>query len=610
MSENQTPPTVKPAAPVAVDVDAAADESMGVVSTVRPSDPIVPPTDEDKPSTVEDLFRAGEEARKEAEAAAAAKEEPSETESEQEEEPKEETAPETPKEEPASQPEAPAHKEEPKPEVPESSKETGDTTLTDIAEHQDDDSDVDDENFNDLPTDLKINAILFGKLDEALDKIKKTYKTGKEFDKAQNDPTSILSKYMTTAMHGWPTGARNFLIDVLKRNNNVGDSLVRQADAEIPSIIDGKPAAIRKHGANLNGKEASMILQSCLGGLHRVCLLNSGFWVVLRAPGMDELSELFATIDAEGKEIGRSLGAHFALISDMYIKRKFIEMLIKKRIIVESNFRDIYEKDEFEKALSFHDYDALMHAMLSICTRKGLRMQMYCPVCGEESEETKMDISACKFINRNLMTDAMIAHWNMKRDAQGNRIIFSKDDLRRYVEKLPVETQVIKQTINNGITNVRVEMELAVPSFARYFRVGAKLITMLTQTINNISRGNQDKNELSKESLEIHGYQLIAPWIKTLRVYEEDDKEPVLVTEDTDIILDYLDGIVQDEVNTLNTIDVLNDFVAKTRMTYIGTFSLECPKCHAKPETNGLNFYPIDVHTVFFGQCFRLLRKG
>ena len=353
-----------------------------------------------------------------------------------------------------------------------------------------------------------------------------------------------------------------------------------------------------------------MILQSCLGGLHRVCLLNSGFWVVLRAPGMDELSELFATIDAEGREIGRSLGAHFALISDMYIKRKFTEMLIKKRIIVESNFRDIYEKDEFEKVLSFHDYDALMHALLSICTRKGLRMQMYCPACGEESEETKMDISACKFINRNLMTDEMIAHWNMKRDAQGNRIIFSKDDLRRYVEKLPVETQVIQQTINNGITNARVEMELAVPSFARYFRVGAKLITMLTQTINNIARGNQDKNELSKESLEIHGYQLIAPWVKTLRVYEEDDKEPILVTEDTDVILDYLDGIVQDEVNTLNTIDVLNDFVSKTRITYIGTFSLECPKCHAKPETNGLNFYPIDVHTVFFGQCFRLLRKG
>lgn len=593
MDDKPTQAQVKPAEPIAVDVDAAADESVGVVSTEPTAQPIIPPSSDPKPTTVEDLFRTGEEER-------AAQEQT--TKQPEENDTPAPTPPPQPPEEPAAQPEPP------KPDTPAPAEEAeGDTTLNDIASEP---ITPEEDDIDDLPVDLKINSILFGKLEEAVEEIRKTYKTAKDFDRAQNDPTSLLSKYMTTAMHGWPTGKRNFLLDVLQRRDKVGDTLKRQTEAEIPAIIDGRPAAIRKHGSNLSGREASMVLQNCLGGLHRVCLLNSGFWVVLRAPGMDELNELFNTIDAEGKELGRSLGAHFALISDMYIKKKFLDMLIKRRIIVESNFQNIYEKDELEKVLSFHDYDALMHGILSICTRKGLRMQMYCPKCGKESEETKMDIGACKFIDRSLMTDAMIEYWGQKRDKNGNRIMRTRADLDRYAEMLPVKADTIVQYVDNGISSTRVEMDLAVPSFARYFRIGARLITALTQTMNNIARGNEDKTELIKDSLEIHGYQLIAPWVKTLRVYDDKDaKEPILVTDDTDVILDYLDGIVQDD-QTLDTIGVLNDFIAKTRVTYIGTFSLECPHCHAKPDTEGINFYPIDVHTIFFGQCFRLLRKA
>ena len=595
-------PTTVAAKSVELDVDVATDESAGVVSTNAVQDPIIPPTDEPQPATVEDLFRVGEEER--------AKEEAPEQPAEQPE-----SAPEQPQVPPPAPAPAPVQKHqkkptppaEPVPQPPLPQKPEEPNTLDELVEQPEQNTDDDDD---DTPVDLKINSILFGKLDEALDEIRQTYTTAKDFDAAQDDPNSLLSKYMTTAMHGWPTGRRNFLVDILELRDKIGDKLVQQAGAEIPAIVDGRPAAVHKHGANLNGKEAAMILQSCLGGLHRVCLLNSGFWVVLRAPGMDELNELFNTIDAEGRELGRSLGAHFALISDMYIKRKFLELLIKRRIIVESNFENIYDKDEFEKALSFHDYDALMHGLLSICTRKGLRMQMYCPKCHEESEETRMDISACKFIDRSLMTDAMIAHWNRKRDAKGNRIMLGREDLRRYREMLPVKTETIVQLVNNGFSNTRVEMDLATPSFARYFRVGARLITDLTQTMNNIAKGNEDKADLIKDSLEIHGYQLIAPWVQQLRVYEDkDSKEPVLITEDTDVILDYLDGIIQDD-QTLDTIGTLNEFISKTRITYIGTFSLECPHCHAKPETGGINFYPIDVHTVFFGQCFRLLRRA
>jgi len=600
-SNEQTP--VKPAEPIAVDVDAAVDESAGVVSTEPTPAPIIPPSGDAPATTVEDLFRAGEEERAKQEAAqqtgASTSEAPDLPAAEA---PAKEAAPSAeeqpvpqakPAESPAESPAAPAAE-------PKSSVEDEDV----FGEETEDD---DDEPFDDIPTDLKVNSILLDNIDVALQDIRATYKTAKEFDAAQNDPTSKLSKYMTAALHGWPTGKRNFLIPVIK---GIEGNLVKQAEAGVQPIVDGRPTITHKRGVNLSGKEATLVLQSCLGGLHRVCLLNSGFWVLLRAPGMDELNELFNTIDAEGKELGRSLGAHYALISDMYIKKRFLDMLIKKRIIQDSNFKDIFEKDAFNRVLSFNDYDALMHGILSMCTRQGLRLQLYCPKCHEESTATNMDISACKFINRNLLTDSMIDHWNRKRDAKGQRIIHTRDDLQKYQEMLPVQTETITQVVDMGLNKTKIELVLSVPSFARFFRVGDKLIAAINQTINNIAKGNEAKEELVRDSLEIHGYQLIAPWVKTLKVFEnETDTEPMMITEDTDVILDYLDSIVQQDL-TLDTIKVLNDFVQKTRITYIGTFSLDCPYCHAKPDTDGMNFYPIDVHTVFFGQCFRLFQKG
>ena len=178
-TSNQTPAT--PAEPVAVDLEAAADESAGVVSTEPIAEPVIPPSADPAPSSIEDLFRVGEEARKEAEEkAAAAQEKPAEPK-------KDEPVLDTPTEPPAlPEEESPdalsAETKEPTPE----SDDVGDTTLVDLAGEENDDE------YDDIPVDMKINSILLGKLDEALNEIKAAYKSVKEFEAAQNDPTSIL----------------------------------------------------------------------------------------------------------------------------------------------------------------------------------------------------------------------------------------------------------------------------------------------------------------------------------------------------------------------------------------------------------------------------------
>ena len=64
-------------------------------------------------------------------------------------------------------------------------------------------------------------------------------------------------------------------------------------------------------------------------------------------------------------------------------KKRFCDALIRYRIIRDSNLADIFntEKDVFNKALSFHDYEVLLHAVLTLMSRKGFRARVVCPEC-------------------------------------------------------------------------------------------------------------------------------------------------------------------------------------------------------------------------------------
>ena len=480
-------------------------------------------------------------------------------------------------------------------------------TISDLTANKVSSTDVDvEEKTEDIPADLRVNQILLGKLGDLEENLAKIYPTTESFDAAQKDPNSLFNRVMLAAAQGWPTSTRNHRSDVVDSGSLSGE-LKPQLDCGIPSIAGGAPKSARGHGQRVSGKEASMLLRARLGGLYRIPLLNSGFWVVIRAPYLDELQEIFNTIDIDGKELGRSLGAHFALVSDMFVKRQFIQSLLSRRIIIDSNFGDIYAKDNFIKALSFNDYDALIHGVLSMMTRRGLRMQMICPYCHKTSKEHKMDIASCKFVVRKLITDGMIEFLGRNRDGNGNRIILNENDLANYRKMLAVQKRTIKQYVELSDEKIRIELDIVVPSMKRYFDVGANLITRMEKTMNAISNGSEDKRELINASLNVHAYQLIAPWVAELRQYSGDNTEAELITSDIDTIIDYLDTTIQQNMND-DLIDELNKFIADTRINYFGTFSIECPHCHAKPDTGKENFYPFDVHTLFFGQCFRLFQ--
>lgn len=465
----------------------------------------------------------------------------------------------------------------------------------------------------DTDVDLETNQVLLGpRGDELVTMLLKLFPSTDAYKAARRDPNSILSKAIAANDHGWGTTAANDITEVLK-NNGADKHLAEQADtSKFQGIKDGRPNRINHKNSDLSGKEAILAIKARLGGLVRVNLLNSGFWIAVRSPQLDELQEVFATIDLESRQIGHILGGHFALITDMYLKKKFCELLVAKRIIVESNFKDIFRAGAFIRNLAYNDYDTILHAVVMLMCRGGLRYRCICPKCGSLSVET-LDIGACKFVNEDLWTESVAKWWANTHDVEGKPIRHDEADLVRYRAEILNASETYDQMIENGIVladgtkdSVKISLLLKEPVMQKYFDVGERLIKQLNATIDSISNGSEDRAELVRASLSVHSYQLIAPWIESLTMYTHDGAVDVKTT-DPDAILSHLDESFQKDDALFKT---LTKFISKSRFNYIGTQQIKCPKCGLGPNTDMDNFYPLEIQTIFFGLLSRLWLVG
>ena len=458
--------------------------------------------------------------------------------------------------------------------------------------------------------DLETNQVEVGppRGDELVQLFMQMYPTKQLYDAAKSDPESILSRTIAATDHGWGTTQARDIIEVLKNNDTYKKLHSQQDTLRFPGIKDGRPNRVSMPNADIAGRDAIIALKARLGGIVRVNLLNSGFWVAIRSPQIDELQEIFATIDFENREIGRILGGHFALLTDMYLKDKFVNLMVQKQIIVESNFKDIYKQGAFARNLAYHDYDTLMHAVVMLMTRGGLRYRCVCPKCGTMSVET-LDIGACKFVNEDLWTPEVRAWWNTTVDKEGKLIIHTEKDLLHYRNDILNKKHVVSNKVDNGLgETVEISLELTEPTMRKYQEVGSNLIKKLNETIDAISNGREDRSELVTATLSVHNYQQIAPWVNMLRVIGEDGKVDIQ-TSDANVILSYLDELSQHDGSLTKA---LAKFIAESRFNWIGTHAIQCPnpKCHARPSIEMDGFYPLEIQTIFFGLSSRLWRSG
>ena len=119
---------------------------------------------------------------------------------------------------------------------------------------------------------------------------------------------------------------------------------------------------------------------------------------------------------------------------------------------------------------------------------------------------------------------------------------------------------------------------------------------------------NQKTQEL-KDQMTIHFYKMLAPWVSKIVYLSKDDTHPNTLIEDYDAISTALE--IQSSNRDNPFYEKIEAYIRDTKCSIYTLTSLECPKCHKKPNLNSDGVFPLDVEYLFFGlSCRKLEQTG
>ena len=341
---------------------------------------------------------------------------------------------------------------------------------------------------------------------------------------------------------------------------------------------------------HLTGDAAKIAVLSRTQGLYRIMLYNSGFWITVRPMTVVDASAFVHEVDADFKELGRILGGQFHLVLSAYLKQKVLEIL--PNVIVSSNLEDWDSQDVLGEAISMHDYDTILWGICCSMYRDGIGIGVHCTNmdCRYTDSNQYVDLTKACYINPDVFNEeAMI--W-----MRDTRTMRSLDDCIRY------RNRILKSTRSYDINDNTI-IHMKVPSLQTYSKRSVELIGKMQAAIYRVK--TQRNKELQNQVI-FHIYKMLAPWIASIVYKNPNDADTVI--EGYDAICVALETQAESE-RTLY--DKLEEYIRDTKCSMYCLTSIECPKCHKKPNLNSEGLFPLDVEYLFFGlTCLRLEQTG
>lgn len=342
---------------------------------------------------------------------------------------------------------------------------------------------------------------------------------------------------------------------------------------------------------HLSGDAAKIAVLSRTQGLYRIMLYNSGFWITVRPITVSDASAFVHEVDNDFKELGRILGGQFHLVLGAYLKQKVLEIL--PNVIISSNLEDWDQPDVLGEAISMHDYDTILWGICCSMYRDGIGIGVHCTnmECRHVDTNQYVDLTKACYINPDVF-NAEAMEW--MRDTRTTRTL---DDCLKY------RNVILKSTKTLPMENNKVMIHMRVPSLQTYTKRSVELIGKMQSAIY---RAKTRQNQELQNQVIFHIYKMLAPWISSI-VYKNE--------ADADVVIEGYDAICADlearaeQDHTLYS--QLEEYIRDTKCSMYCLTSIECPKCHKKPNLNSEGLFPLDVEYLFFGlTCLKLEQTG
>ena len=374
-----------------------------------------------------------------------------------------------------------------------------------------------------------------------------------------------------------------------KHYTQLTDPMLRlsKINPKVPQNQNGKGPV------KLTGEAAKLAVLSRTHGLYRIQLYNSGFWITIRPIQVVDASAFIHEVDADFKELGRIIGGQFHLVLGVYLKHKVLEIL--PDLIVSSNLEDWDQPEVLGDAISYQDYDTILWGICCAMYRDGIGIGVHCtnPECRNVDNNQYVDLTKACYINPEVFNqEAMM--WMLN-----TRTTRTLQDCINY------RTNILKSNQTISVDN-NTDMVMTVPSLARYAKLGIELVGKMEAAIY---RTKNKKNDELMNQITFHMYKMLAPWISKI-IYKGNTGN---VSDD--VIIDDYDAIctaLESEIDTQGTLyDKIEAYIRDTKCSMYCLTSLECPKCHKKPDLNADGLFPLDAEYLFFGlSCLKLEQTG
>lgn len=430
---------------------------------------------------------------------------------------------------------------------------------------------ISDEEFEDLIT--KINAIENSNNREAQRNVGLKLRNPKSYE---------ARAYRS---FGFKTDRQNLEQETLEEATKDTHKLVNSITIDGTTYKDPKTSRSSlsklENGAIIAEKDSFPMMMALIGGLRKVHLYNSGFWVVVRPPLTSELHTYYTRCNQESLAYGRIFGQLSYLPADIEISRAGFELF--KSCIVNSNLDNWNVDDVLERNISSDDENTCLWALASLMYPEGAEIEY---VCSNDK---------CHHIDRVTVDLAKIRYFDFsKLGAEALKFCHSTErrsdsDISNYKEN------ILKSHQSYEISNEWSVM-VGSPSMQDMLTSKSNFVDDMTITLN------LDDFENIDSFVKARYFKILSAWVSQVQYTNPSDGKKTYFNYALDKVVDAL------QLRYNNLPEIVINHMKKSKISYFCYSYNACPSCGSIPPSEIEGLIPCDVQQSFFTLTTELLK--
>ena len=329
------------------------------------------------------------------------------------------------------------------------------------------------------------------------------------------------------------------------------------------------------------------------GTVIQVPLWNTGIWISMRAPTVQELLDFEQRARLEKMNLGRSTNGMVFSNVEVYTVELYMQFALEHVISTTYKLESSDTVGELMRVIRNRDYQEILLGLATAMYPDGYPFRQPCVANADKCDhidELLLNFARMGLTDRSKITEKQARFMANRKDKR------TKLQLAEYQADFPFFEERVD--LGRGLVAV-----LAVPSLAEQIDAGHMWVDGISKATSDAFGARLNDMERVRHILRsgaVSGLRQHSHWIKQFEHTVDVDTQPRVIDDwqNKDRMLDMLS---EDPEVTQSLTAKIVEWTQKTTVTYVGLPRMACPACQKEPEDQSHpHIIPIDIGYVFF----------